>query len=248
MEQFPCVFDLNYLDLNNIKKISAEFHFSLSSGKINGSTRYKFGFTNIDVKTGVITNNTNPTKAPTITPTVTPEKNKEVESIKLPSIEELNEKTLERYLNAKYSTINTDFGSFTNVFDVIHNTTIINPFDYKINISSMAIYNFILEYKLSNQYTKAQKEAVIKQIKDFEEAIARELCNAYPTIKMEGSYNISGYDYPTIKKGYYSYDYFSWNNYDTPAGTLEIMYNKVGVSQFKFDEWLDDKLISDFDF
>lgn len=151
-----------------------------------------------------------------------------------------NKQELEKYLNDNYSKLNTSIGETSFTFDIFENTSISFPFDYWVQFE----YNmgFFYDITYSIKLSSEQREQVKQELKDYQEKIAKEIINAIPNKKFKGGYFQSGYRYPYIREGFWSYSYYTWTNYDVPSIFAKDPYYLTTPSSFRWYSDYDDKL------
>jgi hypothetical protein len=171
---------------------------------------------------------------PTITVTPTPT------SVKVNHIEP-TEKNINKHLS-NFSKLDTDIGKTDFTFTVIHNESNFMEHDYSIGVNYDSTFFYDLKY--SNKYTEEQTSKVKQQLKAHQESIARSLISNMPNIKFKGSYSHTWYKYPSIKEGFQSRNYYSWQNYDDADLYCDFdkVYSSTKVSTFRWCPALDDEL------
>lgn len=137
------------------------------------------------------------------------------------------------YLTEKYPSISTAMGVWKFKYSVYKNTYEFLPHDYSINVEYDLGQMNDLQY--SNEYTKAEKEEIKKQLKSFMKNIADDLLGKIKNKKITGSYHYSYYKYRYIEEGLTTLDYCTWSNFDWGGD-----YSETSVSTFRwlpsFDE------------
>lgn len=153
-----------------------------------------------------------------------------------------NAEDLRKYLEDNYSELNTIIGTARFSFDFIENSFVFLPYDYWIQVNYDSNYFDLLKY--SNKYSEEQKREVFKQLRDFQEKLAKDIISRSPDKKLYGGYYKSWYRYPNLKVDLITRRYFSWTNYDTPSSPDNNAYNSAKPSTFRWDSSIDDDLYS----
>jgi hypothetical protein len=153
-----------------------------------------------------------------------------------------NHEELLKILEDNFSVLKTEIGETEFVFEIYKNNSEKIDYDYKIEVSYDL--TFFMRVEDSLEYSIEMREKSKNQLKDFQEKIARTCIVAFPHSKLKGSYFRDGYRYDAIKEGYFTIEYFSWQNY-----TYKLNYNihddayyKTELSCFRWTSDRDDGL------
>jgi len=147
--------------------------------------------------------------------------------------------SLMKYLKANFGILQTSIGQTKFKFDYYENTTITSPYDYWIKVGYD--FDFFYDLQYSNRISTEMNHTVCQELKDHQERIARAAIDKMPNKKMKGGYFTSGWLYPYIYEGYYSYSYYSWKNY-TIGNIGSSEYDKSKITGFEWDPLIDDHL------
>jgi hypothetical protein len=143
-----------------------------------------------------------------------------------------NEDELGEYLIKNYSSVNTEIGEISFDISVYEDKNRNGRYDFSIDfdINSKDYYNIQYDKK----YTNEQAKRVKAELKTFMQNVAKDIIEKMPGVKIKGGYDQSYYEYPTIRVGYVSVRYCSWQNYE------ESLFESKPVSTFRWMTILDD--------
>ncbi|MFC1955782.1 hypothetical protein ACFLWZ_04550 [Chloroflexota bacterium] len=167
-----------------------------------------------------------PTPTPTPTPAPTP-------------TTITSETDLRQFLEANFSTLETSLGPTHFTFTIYYNDTIVEPYDYMIWVEYDLSFFYDLQY--SNKISTEMNHKVVDELSAHQGRLARAVIEKMPNTKLTGRYIHCGYEYPTIKVGFYSYSYFTWVNY-SPA-TAYTDYDEAKITDFTWFSRYDDSLL-----
>jgi len=156
----------------------------------------------------------------------------------LPSSTITSADDLVQFLTTNFSVCNTSLGPTKFTFQIIENTTTLEPYDYWILEGYDTTFFFNLQY--SNTITTEMNHVVCGELKQFQEELARAAIAVMPGKKLWGCYYSSYYTYPTLKLDLVASYYYSWVNY-SPTGAL-TNYDDAKITGFSWWPLLDGKL------
>lgn len=172
-----------------------------------------------------------PTPTPTLTPTPSP--------TPTPTPTPLTGKAaLSQYLITNFSKCQTSLGTTSFTFYIDENKAITMPYDYWIQVEYD--FNFFYDLRYSNNITTEMNLKVCQELQDYQEKLARAVIAFMPDKKFYGGYYYSWYEYPTLKAGLKSRQYYTWVNYQ-PA-SFSGTYEAAKLSSFQWYQLIDDKL------
>lgn len=148
---------------------------------------------------------------------------------------------LKNYLQKNFGILDTNIGTTSFDFKVRENDSSFFPEDYNITVEYE--YDYFGGAMYSNKYSVQEKEELKRQLKAHMEQIGRATINVMPDKKLTGSYYSFYYKYPTIREGYTSTRYYTWNNYgDYDMLSNVSAYEQTKPSDFRWYDLIDDKL------
>lgn len=146
---------------------------------------------------------------------------------------------LRKYLESNYSTLKTSIGDTKLNFSIIENNKTLSPYDYWIMVGfDLSFYN---DLQYGNKITDAQRSVVKAELKSFIETMGKDIMVIAPTKKIYSNYYYSWYKYPSIKEGFTSIKFDTWQNYTDPSYTSTNVYEDAKVSIFRWNDFTDDK-------
>ena len=116
-----------------------------------------------------------------------------------------------RYLNQTYASVETPMGTEELSFDYHENTSSFWGYDYWIQTDWKGVHPYDIQYSIL--YSDEQKAETIRILSDVQKLVARDVSVCLPGKKVEGGYYTGFYKYPSVKVGYGSTKFLSWNNY-----------------------------------
>lgn len=222
-----------YQDGSLAKNTSIDGYAVGADGSWNGLAN-KFGIystNNYTISNGVVVGNT-------IVENDTKEKTEETVSKK--SVKTTLD--LKKYLDSKYSKLETPIGTLTLSFDVNENDEDYLGYDFSIetrydDIIKDSKYDIDFftpdDLEHSVKISSNDKEKTKQLLKQRQQDIAEDAIDIFPNKKIEGCYYDSWYDYQYIRVGYNSDSLYSWRNYDViDEDELGEEYNNTEISQF----------------
>nr|WP_321306918.1 hypothetical protein [uncultured Sphaerochaeta sp.] len=151
------------------------------------------------------------------------------------------EKAVLKDLDQRFGKLKTSIGETTFEFNMYPNDKLYIPYDYWLQVRFDL--SFFLDVKDSISINTEMNQKVTKELKDHQYNISQAIIQAFPGKKISGGYYISGYLYPYIKEGFFSYEYYSWCNYygvgEPPS--YKWNYNNYLVGDFIWTPNLDDE-------
>jgi hypothetical protein len=145
---------------------------------------------------------------------------------------------LYEFLTTNYNTCHTSIGATSFTFKIFENDSINSPYDYWIQAEyDLSFFNDLI---YSNQISTETNHIVCNELKIFQQNLAMAVIEKIPNKKLYGQYFYSGYEYPSIKVGYWHHQYYTWVNY-TPASIISS-YNDTSITGFAWYDISDDTL------
>lgn len=143
---------------------------------------------------------------------------------------------LKTYLQTNYSVISTAAGNLALTYEIFGpNDYNWAPYDYWVKMD-WDPFTFFDDLESRISITPEMKVATITKLKDHAKLVYDLTAKTLPGKKLLGGYYTSWYKYPTIREGFQSRRYLSWQNYDGDALT---MYADAKLSTFRFDPNID---------
>jgi hypothetical protein len=176
-----------------------------------------------------------PTLIPAATPTPRPSSTPKPTQAPVPAVPASE---IEDYLTANYATLNTSLGITKFTFEVSKNTDIDWPYDYWIEVDYD--WMFFDDLVSSINISTEMNHVAVAELRAHQEKLAKDIIARVPNAKFRGGYFKSGYRYPSIYEGYWSYKYFSWLNYS--PSDYPTKYYDATVTTFTWNEEYDDTL------
>jgi hypothetical protein len=148
------------------------------------------------------------------------------------------EADIEQYLKQNYSTCQTSIGPTSFTFLALENDSYLYPYDYWIAVEYD--FSFFYDIQYSKDVSADMNHKVCKELKDFQEKLAKDIIALMPDKKLWGGYYYSWYKYPAIQEGLEVRRYYSWVNY-SPASIL-TEYDQATITGFAWYPTIDDTL------
>lgn len=148
-------------------------------------------------------------------------------------------KELEKYLRKNFGKLKTKGKTFNlkdHIF-VIENEDETKCFDIAIVVDWSVIASEDYKVQSSIVYTKEQKKAFNKALKNYQKKLADAVIETMPDKKVRGGYLDYGYKYPYLKKGYYEGAVYGWKNYDYITDSSFPWYDETEVADFNWHEF-----------
>ncbi|MED4455970.1 Ig-like domain-containing protein [Metabacillus fastidiosus] len=137
---------------------------------------------------------------------------------------------LTNYLNTNYSELDTAVGKWEMKFTYSGSPTTKLRFVTSWRGGSPYTLHYdndqleILEY--GRTITKEEATATKKQLRDFQQEVARVAMNVFPNVAIDGGFYEGGFKYPHLQIGYWSVPFLSWKNYYDDAYDTNNTYRK----------------------
>lgn len=154
--------------------------------------------------------------------------------LKLSSVAEFT-----NYMNANYGTIQTAAGPLKLTYEVLENDRSYLPMDKWVQIRYEPTLFFVdLQTKVGiSAQTKAD---TVAKLKSHAKLTYRIVEKAFPGQKILGQYYDSWYKYPTIRSGFETRKYFTFQNYSLDKRDPMNLYGNARLTQFFWNPSMDD--------
>ena len=143
----------------------------------------------------------------------------------------------ENELNNKYASIDTVLGKLNFKHTVMKNPYISQILEYEMWINTE--YNPLefspFEITYGTKLSESDKMSVVNALANLQNSIFNDATLKYPNVKIRGGFLYSYYEYPTLKVGYKSTSFLTWNNYSSGNGVFSW---DTSIDDYKFDAYL----------
>lgn len=152
-----------------------------------------------------------------------------------------NAQDITEYLQTNYSTLETSNGATSFTYEVWENDSIMQPYDYHIFVNYDS--DFFYDVKYSNSLNNTTRNKVKRELKKFQEELAKDLIAKFPDKKITGQYHDSWYRYPNLRVDLIVRRYYTWTNYNEPDLLSNISkYEQTKPGSFRWYPFIDDEL------